>query len=114
MSDSASDRLLTLRRKRRLTRTHAVLWAVILATTAGDILLTMAGLAAGFSEGNAVVAAMLDRFGLAGLFLVKFAAMAWLVGGWALLDDRNASIFLALFAAVTSGGVGYNTLLLFG
>lgn len=114
MPRSAGDGLLTLRRKRRLTRTHAVLWATILATTVADILLTMAGLDAGFSEGNVVVAAMLDQFGLAGLFLVKFAAMAWLVGGWALLDDRNAAVFLALFAAVTTGVVGYNALLLFG
>lgn len=106
--------LFTLRRKRRLTRTHAVLWGLILTTTVADILLTMAGLAAGFSEGNVVVAGMLDRFGLAGLFLVKFAAMVWLVGGWALLDDRNAAVFLALFAAVTSGVVGYNAVLLFG
>ena len=109
-----SDGLLTLRRKRRLTQTHAVLWALILATTTADILLTMAGLATGFSEGNVVVAAMLDRFGLAGLFLVKFAAMVWLVGGWALLDDRNAAVFLGLFAAVTTGVVGYNAVLLFG
>jgi len=114
MLDSADDGLLTLRRERRLTRTHAVLWAIILTTTVADILLTMAGLATGFSEGNVVVATMLDQFGLAGLFLVKFAAMAWLVGGWALLDDRNAAVFLALFATVTGGVVSYNAALLFG
>jgi len=114
MRDSAGDGLLTLRRERRLTRRHAVLWAIILTTTAADILLTMAGLATGFSEGNVVVAAMLEQFGLTGLFLVKFGAMVWLVGGWALLDDRNAAVFLALFAAVTSGVVGYNAVLLFG
>ncbi|WP_425433343.1 DUF5658 family protein [Haloarcula salinisoli] len=110
----SDDALLTLRRERRMTRSHAVLWALILATTAADIVLTMVGLEAGLREGNVVMAAMLAEFGLAGLGLVKFAAMAWLVAGWALLDDRNAAVFLALFATVTCAVVVSNALLLFG
>lgn len=113
-TDEADDALLTLRRERRMTRTHAVLWALILVTTVADILLTMTGLAAGLREGNAVLAAMLAEFGLAGLWLVKFAAMTWLVAGWALLDDRNAAVFLALFATVTSVVVVSNAVLLLG
>jgi|GEM_PF-669484 hypothetical protein len=110
----SDDTLLTLRRERRMTRNHALLWAFILVTTVADILMTMVGLAAGLREGNVVLAAMLAEFGLAGLWLVKFAAMVWLVAGWALLDDRTAAVFLALFATVTSAVVLSNALLLFG
>jgi hypothetical protein len=108
------DALLTLRRERTMTRTHAVLWTVILVATVADILLTMVGLAAGLREGNIVVATLLGEWGLAGLWLVKFAAMLWLVAGWILLDDRNAAIFLGLFATVTTAVVVSNSLLLFG
>ena len=97
-----------------MTRTHAALWSLILATTVADILLTMVGLNVGLREGNVVLAAMLAEFGLAGLWLVKFAAMVWLVAGWVLLDDRNAAVFLALFATVTGAVVASNALLLFG
>jgi len=113
-TSAVDDALLTVRRERRMTRTHAILWALILATTVADILLTMVGLDAGLREGNLVVAALLAEFGLAGLWLVKFAAMAWLVAGWTLLNDRNAAVFLALFATVTGAVVVSNALLLFG
>ena len=113
-STEGDDALLTLRRERRMTRTHAALWSLILATTVADILLTMVGLNVGLREGNVVLAAMLAEFGLAGLWLVKFAAMVWLVAGWVLLDDRNAAVFLALFATVTGAVVASNALLLFG
>lgn len=96
----------------QMTRTHAVLWSVILIATVADVLLTMTGLANGLREGNAVVATSLSSFGLAGLLAVKFAAMLWLVAGWTLLSDRNAAMFLALFAAVTVGVVGYNVAVL--
>jgi hypothetical protein len=97
-----------------MTRTHAVLWAVILAATAADICLTLAGTGAGLREGNALVRAMLGAFGPAGLWLVKFAAMAWLVAGWALLSDRDAAVFLGLFAAVTVAVTVHNAVLLSG
>jgi uncharacterized membrane protein len=101
-------------RERRLTRAHAVLWAVIVAATAADILLTMTGLALGYREGNAVVRHMIGAFGPAGLFAVKFAAMCWLVAGWALLSDRDAAVFLGLFAVVTVGVTVHNAVLLLG
>ncbi|WP_340099325.1 DUF5658 family protein [Salinibaculum salinum] len=112
---SSGDRqqpLFTLRRTRRMTRTHAALWTLILAATVADILLTMVGTAWGLQEGNVVVRAMMGAFGPAGLWLVKFAAMVWLVSGWAVLSDRNAAIFLALFAAVTVSVTVYNAVLL--
>jgi len=108
------ERLFVRRRERRLTRTHAALWALILATTAADIVLTMVGLAGGLPEGNPVVGAMIESFGLAGLWTVKFAAMCWLVAGWSLLSDRNASVFLGLFAVVTSLVVVTNAVVLVG
>ena len=91
-----------------------MLWAVVLVATVLDVVTTMVGLARGFGEGNPVVAAAVDTVGLPGLWLVKFAAMVWLVGGWALLSDRNAAIFLALFAVVTVATVVVNLLTLLG
>jgi len=108
----SQESLLAVRRERRMTRTHAVLWALILAATVGDVLLTLVGTAGGLREGNAVVGVMMSAFGPAGLWLVKFLAMVWLVGGWAFLSDRNAAIFLALFAAVTIAVTVYNAALL--
>ncbi|MBO4248457.1 MULTISPECIES: DUF5658 family protein [unclassified Halomicrobium] len=97
-----------------MTRTHAVLWAVVLVATTLDILTTMVGLSRGLQEGNAVVEAAIGLLGLPGLWLVKFAAMVWLVAGWALLSDRNAAIFLGLFALVTVATVVANTATLLG
>lgn len=113
-ADDGDETLFTLRRERRMTRAHAALWVLILGATSADVVLTMVGLSSGFQEGNLVVAASLSAFGLAGLWLVKFGAMVWLVAGWALLSDRNATVFLALFAVVTVGVVCYNALLLTG
>lgn len=103
--------LFTVRRQRRMTRTHALLWALILLTTTADIVLTMVGLQTGLQEANSVVYTAVETLGLAGLWLVKFLAMCWLVGGWALLSDRNAAIFLALFAIVTTVVVVNNAVL---
>jgi hypothetical protein len=110
----SEEPLFTLRRNREMTTTHAVLWAVILSTTVADILLTMIGLRLGLQEGNVVVHTMLSQFGLAGLWVVKFLAMCWLVAGWALLSDRNAAIFLGLFGLVTLLVVVYNATLVLG
>jgi hypothetical protein len=106
------ESLLTLRRQRRMTRVHGALWALILSSTVADILLTLVGTAGGLQEANAAVGVMMDAFGPAGLWFVKFLAMVWLVGGWAFLSDRNAAIFLALFATVTVLVTVYNALLL--
>jgi len=108
------ERLFTPRRERHMTRTHAVLWGLILVTTAADVVLTMLGRANGYAEGNVVVRELVAAFGLAGLWMVKFLAMCWLVAGWALLSDRNAAVFLGLFAAVTTLVVVHNALTLFG
>lgn len=107
------ESLFSLRRDRRMTRTHAALWGLILVATVADILLTMRGTALGFEEGNALVRTMLSAFGPAGLWVVKFAAMCWLVAGWTLLSDRNAAIFLGLFAVVTLAVTVHNAAVVF-
>jgi hypothetical protein len=96
-----------------MCRSHALLWGVILVTTVADILLTIIGLEAGYREGNVMIAAVLSEFGLAGLWLIKFAAMLWLVCGWLLLNDWNAAVFLGLFAVVTSAVVVSNAIVVF-
>ena len=106
---AADSERVTLWPEHHLSNTHAVLWTVILVATVGDILLTMTGLTVGLQEGNAVVSTMLAEFGLAGLWLVKFGAMLWLVVGWRLLSERNATVFLTLFAVVTLAVVAYNS-----
>lgn len=113
-TDDSTAPLFTPRRKRRMTRAHAVLWTLILASTMADIVLTMAGLELGLQEGNVLVHVMVSQLGIAGLRLVKFLAMCWLVAGWALLSDRNATIFLGLFATVTSAVVVNNAVLVLG
>lgn len=111
---SEEQPLFTPRLERPMTRTHAALWTVILVTTTADIVLTMVGLASGVPEGNPVVRMMVSSFGLAGLWTVKFAAMCWLVAGWTLLSDRNASVFLGLFGVVTSLVVLHNAVTILG
>ena len=111
MSSADEGSEFSLPRQRRMTETHAVLWTVVVATV-GDVLLTMAGMGLGLREGNAVVRLMMGAFGPAGLWVVKFLAMCWLVAGWTLLSDRDASIFLALFAVVTVSVTGYNAVLI--
>ncbi|WP_018258771.1 DUF5658 family protein [Halomicrobium katesii] len=110
----SEESLLPVRREREMTGTHAALWSAILVATVLDVLTTMVGLERGLREGNAVVAAAIELLGLPGLWLVKFAAMVWLVGGWALLSDRDAAIFLGLFAAVTVATVVVNVVTLLG
>ena len=112
MSSADEGSGFSLPRQRRMTETHAVLWTVVVVATVGDVLLTMAGTGLGLREGNAVVRMMVAAFGPAGLWVVKFLAMCWLVAGWTLLSDRDASIFLALFAVVTVSVTGYNAVLI--
>ena len=97
---------------RHMTETHAVLWTAVVVATVADVMMTLTGMSSGLQEGNPVVRAMVGAFGPAGLWVVKFGAMCWLVAGWTLLSDRDASIFLALFAVVTVSVTGYNAVLI--
>ncbi|MEF8851253.1 MAG: DUF5658 family protein [Haloarculaceae archaeon] len=62
--------------------------------SAADVVMTRTGLSQGLAEGNPVVGSMIGTFGPAGLWVVKFGAMCWLVAGWAYLDDWKATVFL--------------------
>lgn len=95
-----------------MTEEHVVLWTVIVVATVADIVLTLTGLAAGAREGNVVVRVLMAELGLAGLWLVKFLAMLWLVAGWWLLSEWKATIFLALFGIVTLLVVANNVIVL--
>jgi len=99
---------------RDMSETHAVLWTVVVVATVADVVMTLTGLSNGLPEGNPVVRTMVGTFGVAGLWVVKFLAMCWLVAGWALLSDWKATVFLALFAVVTLAVVLNNVVVLLG
>lgn len=113
-SEPAQSSLFSWRREVAVTPTHAALWTVIVAATVLDSYLTLFGLGAGLEEGNALVSTAIAAFGPAGLWGIKLAAMAWLVAGWTLLSNRDAAVFLALFAAVTVLVAASNAVLVLG
>lgn len=59
---------------RTLTR---VLWLATLTVVAADLITTLYGLSVGYAERNPVVAAVIARYGLAGMLGLKAAALAW-------------------------------------
>ncbi|WP_262177591.1 DUF5658 family protein [Haloarcula laminariae] len=61
-------------------RCDHLLWSLVLAAAAGDVLLTLTGLSLCFTEANPVARAFLDVAGGAGLVALKLAALAVLVG----------------------------------
>jgi hypothetical protein len=99
---------------REMNETHAVLWTVVVVATVADVVMTLTGLSSGFQEGNPVVRTMVGAFGVAGLWVVKFLAMCWLVAGWTLLSDWKATVFLGIFAVVTLAVVLNNAVVLLG
>jgi len=100
--------------RRHMTETHAVLWTVIIVATVADVVMTLTGLSTGLQEGNPVMRSMIERFGVAGLWVVKFLAMCWLVAGWAYLSEWKATVFLALFGVVTLAVVLNNAVVILG
>jgi hypothetical protein len=99
---------------REMNETHAVLWTVVVVATVADVVMTLTGLSSGLQEGNPVVRTMVGTFGVAGLWVVKFLAMCWLVAGWTLLSDWKATVFLGIFAVVTLAVVLNNAVVLLG
>lgn len=99
---------------RHMTETHAVLWTAVVVATVADVVMTLTGMSSGLQEGNPVVRAMVGAFGPAGLWVVKFGAMCWLVAGWAYLENWKATVFLALFAVVTLAVVLNNAVVILG
>jgi len=108
----ASRLVSAARTQQRMSETHAVLWTVVIVATVADVVLTLTGLSIGLGEGNPVVRLLLSGFGPAGLWLVKFLAMLWLVAGWVLLPERVGTAFLAVFALVTVAVTAHNAVLI--
>lgn len=100
--------------RRHMTETHAVLWTVIIVATVADVVTTLTGLSNGVEEANPVIRSMVGSFGVAGLWVVKFLAMCWLVAGWAYLSEWKATVFLTIFGVVTLAVVLNNAVVILG
>ncbi|WP_324662062.1 DUF5658 family protein [Haloarcula sediminis] len=61
-------------------RCDHLLWGLVVAAAAGDVVLTLSGLSLCFTEANPVARAFLDAGGGAGLVALKLAALAVLLG----------------------------------
>ncbi|MFB6085176.1 MAG: DUF5658 family protein [Halorientalis sp.] len=98
--------------ERELPESHAVLWTVVIVAAAFDVVTTLAGLSAGFEEGNRVARAFLSTYGSPGIGLLKFVALVVLVITWYVLPDRDAELVLTGFAVVSVLTVALNALTL--
>lgn len=98
--------------ERRLSASHAVLWAVVLVSSVFDIVTTIVGVGRGIPEGNAVARAFIETYGTPGIGLLKFSALVVLVVLWATLPDRKATAVLTVFAVVSLVVVALNALTL--
>ena len=75
----------------RALETHqATLWFVVCLSGLADVALTAVGLRLGLAESNPFAAAVIARFGLAGMVAVKAAAAGLAVWGWVVLPARYA------------------------
>lgn len=92
---------------------EAVLWGVLLVVMTADVVLTLAGLQQGLSEGNAVVRAAIDAFGPAGLWLIKGGAVGLGVVAASAVSSRVKPLIPLALAIPTSFAVAVN-LTLFG
>ncbi|MBX0348864.1 DUF5658 family protein [Haloarcula pellucida] len=98
--------------ERRLSESHAVLWAVVILASLFDIVTTMVGLERGLTEGNAVARAFIETYGTPGVGLLKFSALVVVVVCWAWFDDRRATAVLTAFALVSLAVVASNAVTL--
>jgi hypothetical protein len=98
--------------ERRLSESHAVLWAVVILSSLFDVVTTMVGLERGLGEGNAVARAFIETYGTPGIGLLKFSALVVVVLLWTWLDDQRATAVLAGFALVSLVVVALNAVTL--
>jgi len=96
----------------RLTR-ERLLWALVLATMALDVVTTEIGLQQGLAEGNPVMASVIGGTGLLGLVGAKLATLAVGVGARLCLPQHRLVIPLGL-ATPGAVAVAINTILLLG
>jgi len=93
-------------------RCDHLLWGLVLAAAAGDVVLTLTGLALCFTEANPVARAFLDVGGGAGLVVLKLTALAVLFGVYRTVRPlfRRAALFA--FSAPQLLAVGHNSMLI--
>lgn len=99
---------------RHLSESHAVLWSVVAVASVFDVVTTIVGVERGAAEGNAVARAFIATYGTPGIGLLKFCALVLVVGLWAWLPDRHATVVLGVFAAFSLLVVALNALTLAG
>jgi hypothetical protein len=75
---------------------------------------TIVGIGRGASEGNTVAHAFIETYGTPGIGLLKFSALVLVVGLWATLSDRHATVVLATFAVISLVVVALNAVTLAG
>ena len=89
-----------------------LLWGIVLAAAAGDIVLTLAGLSLCFTEANPVARAFLDVGGGAGLVALKLAALAVLFGVYRTVRPLFRRAALVAFSAPQLFAVWHNGMLI--
>jgi hypothetical protein len=93
-------------------RCDHLLWGLVVAAAAGDIVLTLAGLSLCFTEANPVARAFLDAAGGAGLVGLKLAALAVLFGVYRTVRPLFRRAALLAFFTPQLFAVSHNGLLL--
>ena len=89
-----------------------LLWALVIAAAAGDVLLTFAGLSMCFTEANPIARASIDVAGYAGLVGLKLAALAVLFGIYRTVRPLFRRAALVAFFTPQLFAVSHNGLLL--
>jgi len=93
-------------------RCDHLLWGIVLAAAAGDVLLTLTGLSLCFTEANPVARAFLDVGGGVGLVTLKLTALAVLFGVYRMVRPLFRRAALVAFSAPQLVAVGHNWLLI--
>ena len=93
-------------------RCDHLLWGLVLAAAAGDILLTLTGLSLCFTEANPVARTVFDAAGGAGLVALKLAALGMLLGVYRIVRPLYRRAALVAFVAPQLLAVSHNGLLI--
>jgi len=89
-----------------------LLWALVLAAAAGDVVLTFAGLSLCFTEANPVARAVIDAAGHAGLVGLKLTGLAILFAVYRTVRPLFRRAALVAFFTPQLFAVSHNGLLL--
>lgn len=112
MSDSAEHRVVerwpTEEGRAPSLDGERVIWGVVVAVMLLDVATTAIGLQYGLHEGNAIVGAVIARFGIPGLFLLKAVVLALAATLAFTLPDRVSSVVPLGLALPTTVAVATN------